>query len=164
LRFLDVVERSWPLLGRLMGLHTLAYRATGGIVGHRIPGAFSMLLLDHVGAKSGQRRTSPLLYLADGDDLVIVASKGGHPRNPAWFHNLRANPTTTVQVGSEKRQVRARVANPEERKRLWPKMVELYGPYRDYQRRADRVGREIPLVILEPASAARAGRSAARGR
>jgi F420H(2)-dependent quinone reductase len=164
LRFLDVVERSWPLLGRLMGLHTLAYRATGGIVGHRIPGAFSMLLLDHVGAKSGQRRTSPLLYLADGDDLVIVASKGGHPKNPAWYHNLRANPMTTVQVGSEKRQVRARVANPEERKRLWPKMVELYGPYRDYQRRADRVGREIPLVILEPANAARAGRSAARDR
>jgi deazaflavin-dependent oxidoreductase (nitroreductase family) len=156
LRFLDVVERSWPLLGRLMGLHTLAYRATGGIVGHQIPGAFSMLLLDHVGAKSGQRRTSPLLYLRDGDDLVIVASKGGHPKNPAWYHNLRANPLTTVQV-------RARVANTEERKRLWPKMVELYGPYRDYQRRADRVGREIPLVILEPASsAARAGRSDAR--
>jgi deazaflavin-dependent oxidoreductase (nitroreductase family) len=163
-RFLDVVERSWPLLGRLMGLHTLAYRATGGIIGHRIPGAFSMLLLDHVGAKSGQRRTSPLLYLRDGDDLVIVASKGGHPKNPAWYHNLRANPVTTVQVGSEKRQVRARVANAEERKRLWPKMVEVYGPYRDYQRRADRVGREIPLVILEPASEARAGRSAARGR
>jgi deazaflavin-dependent oxidoreductase (nitroreductase family) len=169
-KFLDLVERSWPLLGRLMGLHTLAYRATGGIIGHRIPGAFSMLLLDHVGAKSGERRTSPLLYLPDGDDLVIVASKGGHPRNPAWFHNLRANPETTVQVGSEKRQVRARVANPEERKRLWPKMVELYGPYADYQRRADRVDREIPLVILEPAeagqpaTAARAGRSAAHAR
>jgi F420H(2)-dependent quinone reductase len=163
-RFLDVVERSWPLLGRLMGLHTLAYRATGGIIGHRIPGAFSMLLLDHAGAKSGQRRTSPLLYLRDGDDLVIVASKGGHPKNPAWYHNLRANPLTTVQVGSEKRQVRARVASAEERKRLWPKMVKRYSPYRDYQRRADRAGREIPLVILEPASAVRAGRSAARVR
>jgi deazaflavin-dependent oxidoreductase (nitroreductase family) len=123
-----------------------------------------MLLLDHVGAKSGQRRTSPLLYGRDGDDLVIVASKGGHPRNPAWYHNLRANPVTTVQVGSEKRQVRARAASPEERKRLWPKMVDLYGPYRDYQRRADRVDREIPLVILEPANGARAGRSAARAR
>jgi deazaflavin-dependent oxidoreductase (nitroreductase family) len=163
-KFLDVVERSWPLLGRLTGLHTLAYRATGGIIGHRIPGAFSMLLLDHVGAKSGQKRTSPLLYLADEDELVIVASKGGHPKNPAWYHNLRANPVTTVQVGSEKRRVRARVANPEERRRLWPKMVELYGPYADYQRRADRVEREIPLVILESASGARAGRSAARAR
>jgi F420H(2)-dependent quinone reductase len=163
-KFLDVVERSWPLLGPLMGLHKHVYRATGGIIGHRIPGAFSMLLLDHVGAKSGQRRTSPLLYLPDGDDLVIVASKGGHPKNPGWYHNLRANPETTVQIGSERRQVRARVATGEERKRLWPKLVELYGPYADYQRRADRVGREIPVVILEPANAARAGRSAARAR
>jgi F420H(2)-dependent quinone reductase len=162
--FLDVVERSWPLLGRLMGLHKHVYRATGGIIGHRIPGAFSMLLLDHVGAKSGKRRTSPLLYLPDGDDLVIVASKGGHPKNPGWYHNLRENPETTVQVGSERRKVRAHVATAEERKRLWPKLVDLYRPYADYQRRADRVGREIPLVILEPASAARAARSAARAR
>jgi deazaflavin-dependent oxidoreductase (nitroreductase family) len=164
LKFLDVIERSWPLLGPLTGVHTLVYRATGGVIGHRIPGAFSMLLLDHVGAKSGRRRTSPLLYARDGDDLVIVASKGGHPKNPAWYHNLRENPVTTVQVGSEKRRVHARVATAEERKRLWPKMVELYGPYRDYQRRAERVDREIPLVILAPASAARAGRSAARAR
>lgn len=152
----------------MMKLHTLAYRATNGVIGHRIPGAFSMLLLDHVGAKSGERRTSPLLYMPDGDDLVIVASKGGHPKNPGWYYNLRANPLTTVQVGSEKRKVRARVAGAEERKRLWPKVVEVYGPYRDYQRRADKVDREIPLVILEPApeggaaSAARAARSAAR--
>jgi deazaflavin-dependent oxidoreductase (nitroreductase family) len=169
LNFLDVIERSWPLLGRLMGLHTLAYRATNGLIGHRIPGAFSMLLLDHVGRKSGEKRTSPLLYVPDGDDLVVVASKGGHPKNPAWYYNLRANPLTTVQVGSEKRTVRARVATAEERKRLWPKCVDVYGPYADYQRRADKVDREIPLVILEPAGAepaseARAARSAARAR
>jgi F420H(2)-dependent quinone reductase len=152
LKFLDVVERSWPLLGRMAGLHTLAYRATNGLIGKRIPGAgFSMLLLDHVGAKSGERRTSPLLYVPDGDDLVIVASKGGHPKNPGWYYNLRANPLTTVQVGSEKREVRARVATAEERKRLWLKCVEVYGPYRDYQRRAEKVDRTIPLVILEPA-------------
>jgi F420H(2)-dependent quinone reductase len=169
-KFLDVVERSWPVLGRLTGLHTLAYRATRGVVGHRIPGAFSMLLLDHVGAKSGDHRTSPLLYVPDGDDLVIVASKGGHPKNPGWYYNLRANPLTTVQVGSEKREVCARVAGAEERKRLWPKCVEEYGPYADYQRRADKVDREIPLVILEPAerakpaSAAPAAGSAARAR
>ena len=164
MKFLDVVERSWPLLGRLMGLHKHVYRATGGIIGHRIPGAFSMLLLDHVGAKSGKRRTSPLLYMPDGDDLVVVASKGGHPKNPGWYHNLRENPQTMVQVGSERRKVRARVATAEERKRLWPRLVDLYGPYADYQRRADQVGREIPLVILEPANAARAGRSAAPAR
>jgi F420H(2)-dependent quinone reductase len=69
----------------------------------------------------------------DGENLLLVASKGGNPKNPAWFHNLRANPDTTVQVGSERRAVRARVADEEERARLWPKAVETYGGYRDYQ-------------------------------
>jgi F420H(2)-dependent quinone reductase len=137
----------WPALNQAMRGHVLAYRATGGLVGHHVPGAPPMLLLDHVGAKSGRRRTCALAYLADGDDLVIVASKGGNPRNPAWFHNLRANPDTTVQVGSERRTVHARTATPHERERLWPKVVELYGGYRQYQKRTDR---QIPLVILEP--------------
>jgi deazaflavin-dependent oxidoreductase (nitroreductase family) len=127
--------------------HTTAYRLTGGLIGHRFPGAPPSLLLEHVGAKSGTKRTSPLTYLADGDDLVLVASKGGNPRNPAWFHNLRAHPDVTVQVGSKRRAVRARVATPEERERLWPKVVDLYGGYAGYQRRTER---EIPLVILEP--------------
>ena len=105
-----------------------------------------MLLLDHVGAKSGERRTTPLVYVRDGDDLVIVASKGGHPKHPAWLHNLRAHPDTTIQVGSEHRAVRAREATAEERKRLWPKAVETYGGYRGYQ---ERTPREIPLVVLE---------------
>jgi deazaflavin-dependent oxidoreductase (nitroreductase family) len=130
-----------------IGLHAFVYRATGGIVGPRIPGVPPMLLLDHVGAKSGKKRTTPLVYLDQGKDLVIVASKGGAPRHPAWFHNLKANPETTVQVGTKRIPVRARVANPEERKRLWPEVVELYGGYADYQRRTER---EIPLVILEP--------------
>ena len=106
-----------------------------------------MLLLDHVGAKSGKKRTTPLAYLEDGRDVVIVASKGGHPRNPAWFHNLVANPDTTIQVGSKRRPVHARVAQGEERERLWERVVDLYGGYRDYQRRTDR---QIPLVVLEP--------------
>ncbi len=107
-----------------------------------------MLLLDHVGAKSGTKRTAPLLYIPDGDDLVIVASKGGFPRHPAWFHNLKANPDTTVQVGSERRPVHARVANAGERERLWPVVIKSYQGYADYQARSK--GREIPLVILEP--------------
>lgn len=144
---LGLVDRSWPVLRRLMGLHTVAYRATGGLVGHRFPGAPPMLLLDHVGAKSGIERTTPLVYVEDGDDLVLVASKGGYPRNPAWFHNLRAHPEATVQVGSRRRAVRARVAGTSERDRLWPKAVAVYGGYEDYQERTDR---EIPLVILEP--------------
>jgi deazaflavin-dependent oxidoreductase (nitroreductase family) len=144
-KVLDLADRSWPLLRRVMGGHTFLYRASGGLIGHRVPGAPPTLLLDHVGAKSGKRRVSPLTYTRDGDDLVLVASKGGYPKNPAWFHNLCANPDTTVQVGRERRPVRARVADPEERKRLWPKVVETYGGYAEYQRRTDR---EIPLVIL----------------
>jgi deazaflavin-dependent oxidoreductase (nitroreductase family) len=144
---LALADRSWPVLNRLMGLHTVAYRATGGIVGHRFPGAPPMLLLDHVGARSGIERTTPLVYVQDADDLVLVASKGGYPKNPAWFHNLRAHPETTVQVGSSRRAVRARVANPSERERLWPKAVATYSGYEGYQERTDR---EIPLVILEP--------------
>ncbi|MGH2922682.1 MAG: nitroreductase family deazaflavin-dependent oxidoreductase [Solirubrobacterales bacterium] len=143
---LDLADRSWPLLRRLIGAHTAIYRASGGRLGRTIPGAPPMLLLDHVGARSGRVRTSPLAYLADGEDLVLVASKGGHPRNPAWFHNLGANPDATAQVGRERRPVRARVATPEERARLWPRVVELYGGYRDYQERTER---EIPLEILE---------------
>ena len=142
-----VRDQLWPVYRRVMGGHTVAYRLTGGLIGHRFPGAPPSLLLDHVGAKSGTKRTSPLTYLRDGDDFVIVASKGGHPSNPGWFYNLRANPDTTIQVGSKRRPVHARVATPEERTRLWPKVVEVYGGYAGYQKRTDR---EIPLVILEP--------------
>jgi F420H(2)-dependent quinone reductase len=149
-----LVDRSWGVLRHLVGAHTVAYRATGGLIGHRVPGAPPMLLLDHIGAKSGKVRTTPLAYLADGDDVVLVASKGGHPRHPAWFHNLMANPETTIQVGSERRAVFARVADDQERARLWPEVVELYGGYQGYQERTDR---EIPLVVLEP----RGGRPAA---
>jgi F420H(2)-dependent quinone reductase len=137
----------WRFFNELTRLHTVAYRLTGGLVGSRIPGLPPMLLLDHVGAKSGTKRTAPLVYLRDGEDMVIVASKGGSPRHPAWFHNLLANPVTTVQVGSNRLSVTARVATATERSRLWPKVVSLYRGYEQYQR---RTGRQIPLVILEP--------------
>lgn len=146
---LDAADRLWPVLNRLMKGDTAVYRATGGRVGHRFPGVPPMLLLDHVGARSGARRTTPLVYVEDGEDIVIVASKGGHPKHPAWYHNLRAHPETTVQVGAERRAVRARVASAEERKRLWPKAVRTYSGYRGYQQRTER---EIPLVVLEPRS------------
>jgi deazaflavin-dependent oxidoreductase (nitroreductase family) len=132
-----------------MGLHTTVYRLSGGRLGQTLPGVPGrMLLLDHVGARSGARRTSPLLYIEDGANVVIVASKGGYPKHPAWFHNLKANPETTVQIGPEHRAVWARVATPQERERLWPLCVEAYPGYADYQKRSK--GREIPLVILEP--------------
>jgi deazaflavin-dependent oxidoreductase (nitroreductase family) len=132
-----------------MGLHTALYRASGGRLGHTIPGVpGKMLLLDHVGAKSGTKRTSPLLYVRDGENVVVVASKGGFPKHPAWYHNLVANPDTTVQIGNHHLKVHARVAKPEERDRLWKLAVKAYRGYEDYAARSK--GREIPLVILEP--------------
>ncbi len=127
--------------------HAQIYRLSGGWIGHRFPGAPPMLLLDHLGAKSGTLRTTPLVYVDDPPNVVIVASKGGHPRHPAWYHNLRANPDTEVQIGSRRRLVHARVATESERERLWPMAVDTYGGYRGYQQ---RTGRVIPLVILEP--------------
>jgi deazaflavin-dependent oxidoreductase (nitroreductase family) len=142
-------------VNQLTDLHVLAYRLSRGVVGSRLPGVPPILLLDHVGARSGKRRTTPLAYIEDGEDIVIVASKGGAPRNPAWFHNLRAHPDTAVQVGARRVDVRARVATPEERSRLWPKVVDVYGGYGNYQRRTER---EIPLVILETTGVNAGGR------
>jgi len=105
-------------------------------------------MLDHVGAKSGIERTAPLLYVEDGGSVVIVAPKGGFPQHPAWFHNLKASPDTTVLIGAERRAVHARLAKPEERERLWEKAIRSYRPYVEYQQRSK--GREIPLVVLEP--------------
>jgi len=137
---------SWALLHRLVGLHVLAYRASGGRIGHRFRGGPPMLLLETTGARSGRRRATPLAYVRDGERIVIVASKGGFPRNPAWFHNLRANPATTVQIGSRRLAVTARVADAAERERLWPMALAVYPGYADYQR---RTARQIPLVILD---------------
>jgi deazaflavin-dependent oxidoreductase (nitroreductase family) len=145
--YMDLADRSWPVLRRLMAGHTALYRASGGLIGHRFPGSPPMLLLDHVGARTGTRRRSPLVYARDGQDVVLVASKGGHPRNPAWFHNLIANPDTSVQIGSRRQAVHARLATAEERPRLWALVVGVYGGYEGYQRRTER---EIPLVVLEP--------------
>jgi F420H(2)-dependent quinone reductase len=89
-----------------------------------------------------------LIYVADGDDLVVVGSKGGSHKHPAWFLNLREMSETKVEVGGEKRRVSVRVASPEERERLWPRAVEIYSDYANYQQRTER---EIPLVILSPA-------------
>jgi F420H(2)-dependent quinone reductase len=149
---MSVADRAWPVLRRATHVHTRIYRMTRGMVGHRFPGAPPMLLLDHVGARSEIRRTLPLVYVDDDPDIVLVASKGGHPRHPAWYHNLRAHPDTIVQIGSERRPVHARVATAGERERLWPKAVATYAGYEGYQRRTQR---EIPLVILEPRPATR---------
>src|SRR5437763_12731744 len=128
----------WPVLGPLMRAHARVYRATGGRIGGDLPGLPSLLLLDHVGARSGKLRTTPLVYMPDGDSLLVVASKGGYPRDPAWMHNLRANPDTEVQIGRERRKVHAREANAEERERLWPKAAEYNSHWGRYRKRTSR--------------------------
>ncbi len=145
--YLKVADRTWPTLIRLMGGHAKIYRATGGRIGHRVPGAPEMLLLDHVGAKSGTHRYTPLVFARDGQNVILIASKGGYPKNPAWYYNLRANPDTTIQIGRERIPVHAREAAPEEYDRLWQRAVAVYGGYEDYRRRTER---QIPLVVLEP--------------
>ena len=141
------MPRPWFLLNHLFRGHVIVYRLTRGVIGSRVPGGPPMLLLDHVGARSLKQRTTPLVYVRDGRSLVIVASKGGHHRHPAWFHNLKAHPDTEVQVGAERIAVTAHVATAQERERLWPRVVATYGGYEGYQRRTTR---EIPLVVLEP--------------
>lgn len=145
--YLDVADRMWPILAPLMRGHAAVYRATAGRIGARVPGLPPILLLDHVGAKSGTRRTTPLVYMEDGDAFLVVASKGGHPKNPSWLHNLRRNPQTVVQVGPRRIPVHAREANPGESRRLWPKAV-AHNPH--WGRYRERTSREIPLVLLEP--------------
>ena len=136
----------WRFFNTSVKSHTAIFRLTGGRIGGRMVGG-PILLLHHTGAKSGKRRISPLLYLPDGERMVIVASKGGYTKHPGWFHNLRANPETTVELPREgKVAVRARQAPDAEREELWPRVVDLYQGYATYQRSTSR---KIPLVILD---------------
>lgn len=134
--------------------HVQVFKATNGRIGSvwRVGAAFKKpaptLLLEHVGRRSGKTFTTPLLYMRDGANLVVVASQGGMPKNPQWFANLTANPDTRVHLRGERgRAVRARVASPAEKAGLWPRLVEVYADYDRYQSWTDR---EIPVVILEP--------------
>jgi deazaflavin-dependent oxidoreductase (nitroreductase family) len=136
----------------MIGVNTWIYRRSGGRFGNKVKGA-PVLLLDHIGRKSGTQRTAPVLYLDDGADVVVVGSRGGSDAMPNWFLNLIANPNTTVQIGSERRSVVARQATPEEKQRLWPRLVEMYPEFDVYQARTTR---EIPVAILSPTSAPRA--------
>jgi deazaflavin-dependent oxidoreductase (nitroreductase family) len=127
-------------------LHSSIYRASDGRVWGKMFGG-SVLLLNTTGRKSGQRRTTPLLYAMDGEDFVLMASNGGASYHPAWYLNLMANPEATVEIGDREVRVRAEEAPQEEKARLWQKMVEIYSGYDNYQRKTER---EIPVVVLHP--------------
>lgn len=133
--------------------HTWIYRRTGGRVGGnlRLGAGFRKpaptLLLEHQGRKSGKTFVSPLVYITDNSNVIIVASAGGRDENPQWFRNLRAHPDVHIQIGPDRRAVKAVVASADERARLWPRLVDAYADFDSYQANIER---EIPVVILQP--------------
>ncbi len=130
------------------------YKRTNGRIGSkwRIGAGFRkpvpVCLLTHKGRKSGREFVAPLLFLADGDRVVLVGSQGGLPTHPQWYRNVVADPAVTIQVKGDVRRMVARIATDEERAALWPRLVELYADFDSYQSWTDRV---IPVVICEPA-------------
>jgi deazaflavin-dependent oxidoreductase (nitroreductase family) len=122
------------------------FRANEGLVGGHFEGR-TLLLLHTKGAKSKQERINPVAYIRDGERFVVIASKGGAPTNPDWYYNIVADPALTVEVGTEKFQVRATVAEEPERTRLYNKMIEMMPGFGDYQQKTTR---KIPVIVLTP--------------
>ena len=131
----------------MLTVHQWLYEQTDGRIGANLGGR-PMLLLRTIGRRTRQPRTSALLYVPDGDAYVVIASKGGAPQHPGWFHNLTAQPNVEVQIGRKRIPVRARVATGAERERLWARADEInQSQYTVYQ---SRTRREIPVVVLGP--------------
>jgi len=130
----------------LSSLHRVLYRTTGGRIGRRLVHN-DMCLLTTTGRHTGKEHTVPLLYLRDGDRLVVIASWGGRDRHPEWYLNLLEHPSATVQVLEERRPVTATTASADERAVWWPRVLDAYDGYADYESRTDR---EIPVVFLDP--------------
>ncbi len=132
---------------RLFGQeHVARYQATGGAEGHDWQGT-TTLLLTTTGRRSGQPRTTPLIYQPDGENFLVVASAGGADEPPQWYRNLQADPRVTVQVRDRVFRAHARDATPEEKPRMWQLMARTWPAYDDYQRKTSRV---IPVVVLQP--------------
>lgn len=127
-------------------INTWLYKRTDGKVGGKFLKGAPVALLTTIGRKTGEPRISPLLYLRDGDRVILVASQGGAANNPMWYLNLKANPTVTVQIKDEVLHLTARDATEAERSEYWPKLVAMYSSFDDYQSWTDRV---IPVVICD---------------
>jgi deazaflavin-dependent oxidoreductase (nitroreductase family) len=143
----DPVGRNLPVRSFLRQAHAALYRATGGRIGHHVPRHPPMLLLAHLGARSGKRRITGLTYMPYGGSFVVVGSNGGSARSPGWAHNLRASPDVEVQVGRDKIKVHAREAGEEERRRLWAEAARYHPAWGLFQQRTRRA---FPIVILTP--------------
>jgi len=127
-------------------LNVPIYRATRGRLMNSV-GRAPVLLLTSTGRRSGKQRTAPVVYLDDGERLIVIGSNAGNLNEPGWSHNLKANPDAEVEVGRERRQIRARIAEGEERADLWRRHNEQYSGFDEYEARTDR---EIALFVLEP--------------
>jgi F420H(2)-dependent quinone reductase len=139
-------------------LNVLVYRLSQGKLLSRFPSGAPVCLLTTKGRKSGRWRTVPLLYLADGNDFIVVASQGGSPQHPGWYLNLKADPSGELTIGRQRFPILTRRVSEEEKAQLWPRLVKIYPPYEAYQRRTKRV---IPVVRLSPLQAqAKAGQAA----
>jgi deazaflavin-dependent oxidoreductase (nitroreductase family) len=134
------------LLKFVFWLHANIYRLTGGKLLGQVAG-MPVLILYSVGRNTGKRRTTPLTYLQDGEAYVITASMGGAPNNPGWYHNLKNNPQTTIQVKAETLPVIAEEASPVDRQRLWAELTDIASIYKEYQQKTSR---QIPMIILRP--------------
>ena len=134
------------MMRMISATHEFWYRLSGGWIGGGF-GRAPILLLTTTGRKSGRKRTTPLVYLPDGDNMVIIASNGGSERHPEWWLNLRSEPKAEVQVGPHVKAVVAQKAEGEERDRLWREVNGIYAGYDEYQRITKR---EIPVVVLRP--------------
>jgi deazaflavin-dependent oxidoreductase (nitroreductase family) len=151
----DVPRQRWFRNSRFLAVllkyfaraHIWVYRRTNGRLGARLLW-FPAALLTTTGRKSGEPRTTPTLYLRDGDRVILPASFGGRAENPTWCRNLKENPTVELQIRAERLRLSARDANDEERSRYWSPLIKMYPPYRGYREATDRV---IPLVVCEPA-------------
>jgi deazaflavin-dependent oxidoreductase (nitroreductase family) len=139
-------DHTPPDLSLLGEEHVRRYQGTDGEIGYLWNGV-PTLLLTCTGRRTGRQRTTPLIFGRDGDDYLVVASLGGAPMHPAWYHNLIAHPAARIQVGSEHIDVRARPAPPEDKARLWQLMRDIWPNYDVYQERTER---DIPVVVLTP--------------
>ena len=137
---------STALQNALTSIHTFIYANTNGAIGGRIANC-PVLLLTTRGRKTNKQRTVPLLYLADGDDVVLVASNGGATKDPTWWLNLQSNPEAQIQVRGIRQWVRAEKSSAEEKRRLWALLIAMYPGYKKYQ---EITSRDIPVVILSP--------------
>jgi deazaflavin-dependent oxidoreductase (nitroreductase family) len=142
---------GWMALNVANKVDPYLMRASRGLI--KVPSGVPTVLLTHTGAKSGKKRTTPLVYFTDGGNVILIASQTGKPRHPGWYHNLKAHPEVEFWARGRGGVYRAHEAEGAERERLWKLATQLYPGYDDYQRRADAAGRRIPVIVCEPLDA-----------